>query len=610
MTWNKSEIHLFRQFKNKIDFRMRLFLTFLTIGLPVLLIISAGFYYFLSRSAQGELINSLTITMERLRNQVELVTSETENLSRNIIYDKDVQVLLQKARSGEKYPNNSDVSYFINSFIINREYINSVVLMSENTVIFSTEKAYTNVSTINQIQKKWWFSQLGEETKPYSWYGHALSETKSEEFKSNDVILTRVIRSLEDYKIPIGRVMIYINKSYVDGILKDIGWGSTTNVWIIDENNQVILKNTPVRDYSFLFDKIIATNDVQIIEVNNEKYVVGKKPFKNSGWQLLVATPFTEVNDNIVSVRNQMIMVAGIVMLILLFMAVFLAGNMAKPIHTLSNMMDLYHGGHSKGETLALNVNDYNSRKDEIGAMYRSYQRLVNRTETLIKEIYIKDLEKKDAELALLETQINPHFLYNTLDCINWMALANGDERISEMVTALSDTFRLSLTKNNGSFIDLEHELQYIESYLTIQKLRFGDRLTCNYEIEEAARKLKVVRFVLQPIVENGIKHGISLSEGPGVIDIKVQVMGEVLYITILNDGANIDLGQMEKLLEFDVNNTEYLSFESKGYGIQNINRRIKIIHGMEYGIQYKIVDKVRTACIIRLPKTIPNLIE
>ncbi|MBP2643959.1 MAG: LytS [Firmicutes bacterium] len=610
LIWSKSGIHLFRQFRNKMDFRMRLFLTFLIVAIPVLLIISAGFYYFLSRSAQGEMINSLVITMERLRNQVELVTGETENLSRNIIYDKDVQVLLQKARSGEKYPNNSDVSYSINSFIINREYINSVVLMSENTVIFSTEKAYTNVSTIEQIQKKWWFSKLGEEAKPYSWYGQALSDAKSEEFKSNDVMLTRVIRSLEDYKIPIGRAMIYINHSYIDGILKDIGWGSTTNVWIVDENNQVILKNTSARDYSFLLDKIIETNDFQIMEVNNEKYVVGKKSFKNSGWQLLIAAPFTEVNDNIVSVRLQMIMVAVIVMCILLFMSIFLAGSMSKPIHTLSNMMDLYHGELPKGETLELNVNDYNSRKDEIGVMYRSYQRLVNRIETLIKEIYIKDLEKKDAELALLETQINPHFLYNTLDCINWMALANGDERISEMVTALSDTFRLSLTKSNSSFVDMEHELQYIESYLTIQRLRFGDRLTCNYEIEEDARELKVVRFVLQPIVENCIKHGINLSEVSGIIDIKVQVLGEVLYITIVNDGANIDLEQMEKLLEFDANNTEYLSFESKGYGIQNINRRIKIIHGTEYGLQYKIVDKVRTACIIRLPKTIRNLID
>ena len=610
LIWNRSGIHLFRQYRNKMNFRMRLFLTFLTVVLPVLLIISAGFYYFLSRSAKSEMINSLIITMERLRNQVELVTSETENLSRNIIYDKDVQVLLQKVRRGEKYPNSSEVSYFINSFIINREYINSVVLMSENTVIFSTEKAYTNVSTIKQIQKKWWISKLREETKPYSWYGHALAEEKSEEFKTNDLMLTRVIRSLDDNKTPIGRVMIYINKSYLDGILKDIGWGSTTNVWIVDENNQVILRNTSVRDYSFLVDKIIAANDFQIIEENNEKYVVGKKSFKNSGWQLLIAAPFTEVNDNIVSVRMQMIMVAVIVMFIFLFMSIFLAGNMSKPIHTLSNMMDLYHGGVSKEETLELNVNDYNSRKDEIGVMYRSYQRLVSRIENLIKEIYIKDLEKKDAELALLETQINPHFLYNTLDCINWMALANGDERISEMVTALSDTFRLSLTKNNSSFVDIEHELQYIESYLTIQKLRFGDRLTCNYEVEEEARKLKVVRFVLQPIVENCIKHGISLSEVPGVIDIKVKVQGEVLYITIINDGANIDLEQMEKLLEFDVDNTEYLSFESKGYGIQNINRRIKIIHGMEYGIEYTIVDKMRTACVIRLPKTIPNLIN
>lgn len=603
MIENKKRIRLFQRFENKMNFQTRLFLSFLTVAVPVLFIASIGSYYFLSISAEGKMLNSLTVIMERVANQVELVTSETENLSRNIIYDRDVQSLLQKAKNGEEYPSNNDVSYFINSFIVNREYIHSVVLMSEDKTVFSTEKAYANISTIEQIQKKWWFSYLEKETEPYVWYKNVLSERDLKENEGNNIMLTRIIRGLEDYKTPIGRMMIYINKSYINSILNDVEWGNTTNIWIIDHKNQVILKNTPSEDYSFLLDEVINTDDNKIINIEDKKYVIGRMTFKNSDWSLIIATPFSEVNSGLGLIKVQMIVIIAIVMIIILLMSILHSNSMAKPIYTLSKVMNLYNGKLPKVKTLE--ITDYNSRKDEIGVMYRSYEKLVERMELLIKEVYIKDLEKKDAELALLETQINPHFLYNTLDSINWMALANGQDRISEMVTALADTFRLSLTKNNSSFIDMEHELQYIESYLTIQKLRFGDRLICTYEIEEAVKKLQILRFVLQPIVENSLKHGISISENGGAIHIKAQIDGEFLYITILNDGTNIDLKQMDKCLEFDVNNTEYLSFESKGYGIQNINRRIKIIHGMEYGIKYEVINEMQTACIVSLPTTI-----
>jgi two-component system sensor histidine kinase YesM len=548
-------------------------------------------------------MNSLTITMERLRNQIELVTIETEQLSRNIIYDEDVQILLQKGQQGEKYPSNNDVSYFINSFIINRQYIESVVLISENTTLFSTEKAYTNVSTIEQIQKKWWFPNLQKEIEPFMWYGNALSQSEFEKTQNNNIMLTRLIRSLQDYKTPIGRMMIYINEDYINRIFDDIALGRTTNIWVIDNNDNVILKNTSSEDYSFLVPKIIQSTQPEIIKYESTKYVVERISFENSQWNLLVASPYKEVDQGIVLIKIQLIIVSIIVMVIIFLMSIFNSASMSKPISTLSSIMDLYHGEFSKGQ--ALEINAYNSRKDEIGVMYRSYQKLVTRIETLIKKIYIKDLERKDAELALLETQINPHFLYNTLDSINWMALANGQEEISEMVTALSDTFRLSLTKNNSSFVDMAHELLHVESYLTIQKIRFGDRLICNYKIDEETKKLQVLRFVMQPIVENSLKHGINTCENGGTIDITAKIYGEILCISVVNDGIDINLDQMEKYLFFDVNDTEYLSFEKKGYGLQNINRRIKIIHGPDYGIKYSIVNNSRTKCVISLPITI-----
>ncbi|MEI3340658.1 MAG: histidine kinase [Eubacterium sp.] len=186
----------------------------------------------------------------------------------------------------------------------------------------------------------------------------------------------------------------------------------------------------------------------------------------------------------------------------------------------------------------------------------------------LIKEIYVKNLEKKDAELALLQSQINPHFLYNTLDSINWMALANDQDEISEMITALSDTFRLSLMKNNSSFVEIDQEIQYIRSYLILQKFRYGERLQYSFDLPEPMPRLYIPRFILQPVVENSLKHGIDSMEQGGSIVIQLEI-GDDLTLTIRNDGTSIDLKKMKQLLFFDPRETDLLAFQKGGYGFR-----------------------------------------
>ncbi|SHJ70448.1 sensor histidine kinase [Parasporobacterium paucivorans] len=589
-----------KEFFDRINFKTRLLVSFFIIAVPILIIISIVSYTFLSLSAQSEVEKSLMTTMERIKNEVERVTGETENLSRNIIYNDDVQRLLAESSQGEKFPTTSDVAYFINSFIVNREFIESVVITGENETLFSTERAFTNVSSFDEIQKKWWYEELDEDSAPFNWYPYAVNQKKTDIDAGSDLMLTRSILSLSDYKTTIGRMMIYIKNSYLMNIWNELQWGETTNVWVVDGRDQLMLRNTSSKDYSSMMDELLESSGTRIIKYNGEKFIIGNIGFDNSDWKFLIATPLSEVDDTLDIVKLQIVLVAGIVLLIILIISFYVAGTTAKPIVTLSETMDSYYGKETqdnKQETF-----DYEARKDEVGDIYRSYQKMRERIETLIKEIYLKDLEKKDAELALLETQINPHFLYNTLDSINWMALANEQEEISEMITALSDTFRLSLTKNNSSFVSMEQEIQYIESYMIIQKFRYGNKLAYRYDIDENVKKLQVLRFVLQPIIENGLKHGIDTLEENGSIELKAHIVRGRLEITVTNDGANIDLSNMKKLLEFDVNNTEYLSFKGEGYGIQNINRRIKIVHGEEFGIRYEVVGGAKTVCIISLP--------
>ena len=197
------------------------------------------------------------------------------------------------------------------------------------------------------------------------------------------------------------------------------------------------------------------------------------------------------------------------------------------------------------------------------------------------------------------------------------MAMANGQDEISEMVTALSDTFRLSLKRTNSAYIPVSQEIEYLSSYLTLQKYRFGGQLSYSFHIQDEVNELYLLRFLLQPVVENSIKHGIRQLDNGGTIDITMSIRNrsntvqmtdnteskaEYLEIHMINDGCQIDLGKMKQLLEFDAATQTFLSFDQGSYGLQNINRRIKIVHGPDYGLKFSITKNQRTDCCIMLP--------
>ena len=212
----------------------------------------------------------------------------------------------------------------------------------------------------------------------------------------------------------------------------------------------------------------------------------------------------------------------------------------------------------------------YNQRIRKISPLKDSRTKSF-RMDTLIRENFVKNLEKKDAELALLQSQINPHFLYNTLDSINWLAIANDEDEISEMVTALSDMFRLSLTKSHSSYIRVAQEMEYVRSYLVLQQFRYEDCLSVSITIPDTVAELYIPRFTLQPLVENAIKHGMISPDDPFAIDLEIFIREHTLHIRIGNDGTRISLEQMKKLLDFDASRQELLDFDQKSYGVQNI---------------------------------------
>jgi two-component system sensor histidine kinase YesM len=241
---------------------------------------------------------------------------------------------------------------------------------------------------------------------------------------------------------------------------------------------------------------------------------------------------------------------------------------------------------------------------DEITELGMSFNIMIGKIRQLLDSKMKEQENLKKAELRALQAQINPHFLYNTLDTIVWMAQANKSDQVIDIVRALSSFFRIALSKGND-WITIDQEIEHVSSYLTIQKMRYRDILEYHIEVDESLLSATILKLTLQPLVENALYHGIKNKRSGGTITVRVKHVdpGSVL-LEVLDDGVGFipyKLGKIQAALEAE--EVEDTSLEEGGFGLNNVNRRIKLYYGKQYGlsIQSRYQEGTRVAVTIPL---------
>nr|WP_273545594.1 sensor histidine kinase [Paenibacillus caui] len=326
--------------------------------------------------------------------------------------------------------------------------------------------------------------------------------------------------------------------------------------------------------------------------IQGKDTLVTYKNLESFGWTVISLSPVRELSGELQSFQRVMYIAIGLCMLLSFMMALLLSENISAPIRKFIRSMSHLESGNFSIKILY-------KRKDEFSILFNRYNYMLQQVKELIDKLYVTELRKKEAELKSLQAQINPHFLYNTLDSINWIAISHNIPEISSMVTSLSDFFRYSLSKGKN-IIPLRDELRQVESYLEIQRFRFHDKL--EYELEEVDPELLesclIVKLSLQPLVENAIIHGIQKRRGKGRIRIRAEKKHEILSISVFDDGAGDDPERLNELLRMKPEQ------ESKAYGIRNVHMRIQQFFGEEFGIRYyaNYEDKRGLAAVIRCP--------
>lgn len=254
-----------------------------------------------------------------------------------------------------------------------------------------------------------------------------------------------------------------------------------------------------------------------------------------------------------------------------------------------------------RAETGDLTIQDPIQGNDEIAVLDQQFAQMLSKLDQLIQTNYIQQLENKETQLRNLQLQINPHFLYNTLETISSIAAVKQAFVVCDMCQKLGEIFRYSLGKNHGEFVTLEQELAHTKNYIFIQKIRYGDRLETFFNVEVDSANYKILRFILQPIVENAIVHGLGKITGTGTLEISVFTEDDMLLIKIADDGMGMNSQQVEALNEY-INSNEKKEDTRKSIGIRNVNQRIRFACGDDYGVAIESQPYQGSCFTLRLP--------
>ena len=317
----------------------------------------------------------------------------------------------------------------------------------------------------------------------------------------------------------------------------------------------------------------------------------------DAGWKITVLIPETSFYSQLNSASRNWVSITVIAIVFSLAASYFLSRSITSPIQKLvKNMKKAGEGNFNSVST--------DSKNAEIQTLYNSFNLMVKRIDILMTKIVEKETEKTTAQFKALEAQINPHFLYNTLETIRSIALQSRLKSIADMCKSLADMLRYSISRNT-EFVTLGDELRHIKNYMNIQMHRFGDKIRIEYLVDEELFNYKIIKLILQPLVENAIFHGLETKRGNGRILISAYKDADSLYINIVDDGLGVEPEKLEMLNAIfqglvDLEQSDIGS--NKGIGMINVNSRVKLYYGSQYGLCISSVPGAETLIRVHIP--------
>lgn len=444
-----------------------------------------------------------------------------------------------------------------------------------------------------------WYKKAIESDTPFI----ILDSNEGKNFKSNSEYSSQEIYSFakkvtDSNNNIIGAILIEVSQNFLDKSVQKISIGNKGFVFISDSNNNIVY--SPVNDIVWrIEDSFLKENeDLVFINIDEIDYCLLTKKIGKSDWKVSGIFSYSLISQQFSNNLFLLVLLAILVILFSSISSVLLSDSITKPLLKFQYLMKEAEKGNLKVSFDAL-------YDDEIGNLGRSFNSMISQIEQLIQEVYLAQKKKRKAELRTLEEQIKPHFLYNTLDTISWLAREKEAYDVVNLVEALTNMYRVGLSKGN-SYIQVKDEIQHVNAYLFIQQVRYSDKLKYSIDIDKSLYKYIVPKLILQPLVENAIYHGIKEKRGMGEINISAIENNQELLFFVYDNGTGIPKEKLN-LINIQLNQSQKLI---DSFGIFYVNEKLKLEFGDNYGIKIFSEEGSFTKVEVKLPKQRGTTIE
>ncbi|HEX2938419.1 MAG TPA: sensor histidine kinase [Ruminiclostridium sp.] len=498
-----------------------------------------------------------TDNVNTIGSNLDLIISTVNSQSQMLISSSTLQSVLRKEGLSEYDDNQKQLDSYLSEFTNYSDAISSIYIFDKSGKEYFVDNLYYKNVTLQKIKSQAWYSELEKKAG-----GYILKLNGGGSFDAGNRNFVSLIRNINDLNTQktIGVMVVNITEDYINSSFGRSFSSSGMRIMLSDENNRQIFHSGNVDESEFneITKNTNSEGLSQFKEINGKQCVISS--VKNGyNWTIAAITPIDELAAS-TRTFNVFIIVFAIIIFAMFIVAItFTSLSVTRPINKLAKAMNSMKNGNFTEVHIS-------NAGDEIGMLQDVYNRMVKEIQTLFNDMTAEQKAKRKAELEALQIQIKPHFLYNSFDAISSLALSGENSEVYKAVRALGKFYRAFL--NSGSeVVTVGQELEMIRQYLTIQLIRFKDKFTVEWDIDDNVMPMMIPRLTLQPLVENAIKHGIKENPQKGLLTISAGINDGNLELIIRDNGQGMDKQELEKLL----------AGESGGAGLKITRERLKL---------------------------------
>ena len=502
-------------------------------------------------------------TRESIDSQIEVYTG----LINYLTYSPDIEEVINE-KNMDNYVAYAKYTQIVDPLLtVPKSYhdaINQIQIFADSIKV---RHEYTLVP-MDEIGQEWWSNQLNDEVQ-VQW----LVNTEKPEIAA--------VRNIYDGRSRTAVLCITLDYNKIFKPLKNI-ISEESGTMVLDQSQNIVYRDENIQDND-LAD--LGESD-KILEQISKEYVAVNSTSQNTGWKFYLYKTKKSVEKSVYQMLLAEIpLIAGCVLIIFILGMAF-SRLFTRKIEMLTENMDQVNHG-SREVTVTSDA------EDEVGVLIRSFRRMMGEIDRLISEVYENKIALKEFELKALTAQINPHFLYNSLSIINWMAIKSGQKEISKVTLDLSTFYRTALSKGED-MVTVENCIRNIEAYLSIQLVMHDNDFTVEWKIDPQVKAEKVPKLILQPVVENALEHGLDVKEeGDKILQLSFLDAGDAVLLRVEDNGMGMEQSVAESLV----------IYQAEGYGLKNVNDRICLLYGEEYKIRITSSVGKGTVVEMRIPK-------